>query len=253
MRQSQSEDSLGETVGETHGSGPPVKTCARCCVAWWRNLPDLECPSCFDKLHEGDGGPAYLVDLEPDDEDVVLIQKPSPTAAASRQDARPARPSGASRASSHDTRSLPSHGDEAARTPAVLRPGPRREGASAVFPAAARDFRLAEPRGGTGAARLPLAVARWDRLPAVLLPDIDEHSWLSLLAGPCRRWHSQELPVRGGQAWYRPTAEECLRAAYPTHARSRLRLIQKNGGCDHMTCRCGFQFYWSTLLPYRPN
>jgi len=26
--------------------------------------------------------------------------------------------------------------------------------------------------------------------------------------------------------------------------------IEKNGGCDHMTCRCKCQFYWSTLRPY---
>lgn len=26
--------------------------------------------------------------------------------------------------------------------------------------------------------------------------------------------------------------------------------IEKNGGCDHMTCRCRHQFYWSTLKPY---
>jgi hypothetical protein len=27
--------------------------------------------------------------------------------------------------------------------------------------------------------------------------------------------------------------------------------IIKNGGCDHMTCRCRHEFFWSTLLPYR--
>jgi len=26
--------------------------------------------------------------------------------------------------------------------------------------------------------------------------------------------------------------------------------IEKNGGCDHMTCRCKHQFWWSTLAPY---
>jgi len=26
--------------------------------------------------------------------------------------------------------------------------------------------------------------------------------------------------------------------------------IEKNGGCDHMSCRCGHQFYWTTLKPY---
>lgn len=30
------------------------------------------------------------------------------------------------------------------------------------------------------------------------------------------------------------------------------RLIMKNGGCDHMTClKCRYEFYWSTLAPYR--
>lgn len=27
--------------------------------------------------------------------------------------------------------------------------------------------------------------------------------------------------------------------------------IEKNGGCDHMTCRCRYEFFWTTLLPYR--
>lgn len=27
--------------------------------------------------------------------------------------------------------------------------------------------------------------------------------------------------------------------------------IIKNGGCDHMTCRCRHEFWWSTLQPYR--
>merc|ERR1712190_230936 len=32
--------------------------------------------------------------------------------------------------------------------------------------------------------------------------------------------------------------------------------IEKNGGCDHMTCRhrgCGHEFWWSTLKPYRDS
>jgi len=29
--------------------------------------------------------------------------------------------------------------------------------------------------------------------------------------------------------------------------------IEKNGGCDHMMCRCGFEFWWSTMSPYRNN
>mmetsp|Transcript_133676 Transcript_133676/g.427414 ORF Transcript_133676/g.427414 Transcript_133676/m.427414 type:complete len:512 (-) Transcript_133676:74-1609(-) len=27
--------------------------------------------------------------------------------------------------------------------------------------------------------------------------------------------------------------------------------IEKNGGCDHMTCRCTYQFFWSTMRGYR--
>lgn len=26
--------------------------------------------------------------------------------------------------------------------------------------------------------------------------------------------------------------------------------IIKNGGCDHMSCRCGYEFWWTTLQPY---
>merc|ERR1711972_230295 len=26
-----------------------------------------------------------------------------------------------------------------------------------------------------------------------------------------------------------------------------MEYIEKNGGCDHMTCRCKYEFYWSTL------
>lgn len=29
--------------------------------------------------------------------------------------------------------------------------------------------------------------------------------------------------------------------------------IEKNGGCDHMTCRCKYEFRWSTLEPYNPS
>eukprot|EP00929_Paragymnodinium_shiwhaense_P013426 TRINITY_DN12127_c0_g1_i1.p1 TRINITY_DN12127_c0_g1~~TRINITY_DN12127_c0_g1_i1.p1 ORF type:complete len:286 (+),score=29.46 TRINITY_DN12127_c0_g1_i1:211-1068(+) len=36
--------------------------------------------------------------------------------------------------------------------------------------------------------------------------------------------------------------KECPRCRMP---------IEKNGGCNHMTCRCGHEFYWSTMLPYR--
>mmetsp|Transcript_71478 Transcript_71478/g.157879 ORF Transcript_71478/g.157879 Transcript_71478/m.157879 type:complete len:346 (-) Transcript_71478:122-1159(-) len=30
-------------------------------------------------------------------------------------------------------------------------------------------------------------------------------------------------------------------------------LIEKNGGCDHMSCRCGYQFWWSSGLKYRAS
>merc|ERR1719150_454495 len=36
-----------------------------------------------------------------------------------------------------------------------------------------------------------------------------------------------------------------LKACPKCHAQ-----IEKNGGCDHMTCRCGHEFYWSTLKPF---
>lgn len=31
------------------------------------------------------------------------------------------------------------------------------------------------------------------------------------------------------------------------------RVIAKDGGCDHMTCFCGHEFWWSSLRPYRLN
>jgi ariadne-1 len=37
-----------------------------------------------------------------------------------------------------------------------------------------------------------------------------------------------------------------LKACPKCHAQ-----IEKDGGCDHMTCRCRHEFYWSTLLPYK--
>lgn len=30
-------------------------------------------------------------------------------------------------------------------------------------------------------------------------------------------------------------------------------LIEKNGGCDHMTCRCKHEFYWSTLMSFKAS
>merc|ERR1711974_216339 len=39
-----------------------------------------------------------------------------------------------------------------------------------------------------------------------------------------------------------------LKACPKCHAQ-----IEKDGGCDHMTCRCGYEFYWTTLLPYKPQ
>jgi len=44
---------------------------------------------------------------------------------------------------------------------------------------------------------------------------------------------SEELPG---------TVKACPRCQAP---------IEKNGGCDHMTCRCTHEFYWTTLVPYK--
>jgi len=46
---------------------------------------------------------------------------------------------------------------------------------------------------------------------------------------------SEELPG---------TVKACPRCQAP---------IEKNGGCDHMTCRCKHEFYWTTLEPYKPG
>lgn len=38
------------------------------------------------------------------------------------------------------------------------------------------------------------------------------------------------------------TIKACPRCAIP---------IEKNGGCDHMSCTCGYEFWWSTMVPFR--
>lgn len=58
---------------------------------------------------------------------------------------------------------------------------------------------------------------------------ICEHQWS--IADACAP--SEELPG-------------ALKACPRCHSQ-----IEKNGGCDHMTCLCGYEFFWTTLLPYR--
>lgn len=72
--------------------------------------------------------------------------------------------------------------------------------------------------GETGVAMCFLCEHQWERKPA--------------LSSPSRSRSQSELP---------PGLKRCPSCQV---------LIQKNGGCDHMSCRCGHQFWWSSGLKY---
>jgi len=54
----------------------------------------------------------------------------------------------------------------------------------------------------------------------------------------------------GGDPPQQDIGEELLAGALVKKCPSCSAPIVKNGGCDHMTCHCKHEFYWSTLLPY---
>jgi hypothetical protein len=58
-----------------------------------------------------------------------------------------------------------------------------------------------------------------------------------------QRWKKENGQV---DALYDEWARWNTKACPKCHQR-----IEKNQGCDHMTCRCGYEFYWTTLQPYR--
>eukprot|EP00928_Gymnodinium_smaydae_P095928 TRINITY_DN8353_c0_g4_i1.p1 TRINITY_DN8353_c0_g4~~TRINITY_DN8353_c0_g4_i1.p1 ORF type:complete len:621 (-),score=38.53 TRINITY_DN8353_c0_g4_i1:431-2251(-) len=63
-----------------------------------------------------------------------------------------------------------------------------------------------------------------------------EHQWQDVSGEPAATEFGPELELLPGEVM-----KKC--PACGVH-------IVKNGGCDHMTCKCTHQFWWSTLLPY---
>mmetsp|Transcript_60283 Transcript_60283/g.111805 ORF Transcript_60283/g.111805 Transcript_60283/m.111805 type:complete len:427 (+) Transcript_60283:38-1318(+) len=66
----------------------------------------------------------------------------------------------------------------------------------------------------------------------------------------CFMCEHQWLPEESGVSPGIPDVEEVMGVAVKKCPRCE-EYIEKNGGCDHMTCRCKHEFYWSTLKPYR--
>jgi len=56
------------------------------------------------------------------------------------------------------------------------------------------------------------------------------------------QWASPTLEEAASTGELPSEVKKCPSCSWP---------IEKNGGCDHMTCRCGHEFFWTTLLPYR--
>lgn len=60
----------------------------------------------------------------------------------------------------------------------------------------------------------------------------------------------QWLPAEPGAAPCDVNVEE-LMGVQVKRCPKCCEFIEKNGGCDHMTCRCKYEFYWSSLKPYK--
>mmetsp|Transcript_69571 Transcript_69571/g.148821 ORF Transcript_69571/g.148821 Transcript_69571/m.148821 type:complete len:232 (-) Transcript_69571:65-760(-) len=61
-----------------------------------------------------------------------------------------------------------------------------------------------------------------------------EHQWFA---------RPDQLPKRGAHEEPTEAVKHCPRCAVP---------IEKDGGCDHMTCQCGYDFLWSTMEAWQP-
>mmetsp|Transcript_4567 Transcript_4567/g.10065 ORF Transcript_4567/g.10065 Transcript_4567/m.10065 type:complete len:421 (+) Transcript_4567:43-1305(+) len=60
------------------------------------------------------------------------------------------------------------------------------------------------------------------------------------------------LPEESGEQPGIPDVEKVMGIAVKKCPECK-EYIEKNGGCDHMTCLCKHEFHWSTLKPYRPG
>jgi len=66
----------------------------------------------------------------------------------------------------------------------------------------------------------------------------------------CFHCEHQWIPTEAGEPAGLPDVEKVMGVAVKKCPQCK-EYIEKNGGCDHMTCRCKYEFYWSTLKPYR--
>jgi hypothetical protein len=119
---------------------------------------------------------------------------------------------------------------------------------------------------GVGYVEMQLGVARWlETAPTVqcwlcnhtfLDPTRNDVRWprvtMAVLAcaivAACG-WGFRLLLFIAGLTYYLHLGQAVLQAVQKPCPGCGV-LIEKNAGCDHMTCRCGHHFYWTTLRPY---
>jgi len=82
------------------------------------------------------------------------------------------------------------------------------------------------------------------------LPDCYGLGYLGFDSVMCFVCEHQWLPADPGNAPCDINLEE-LMGMKVKRCPKCTEYIEKNGGCDHMTCRCKYQFYWSSLQPYK--
>mmetsp|Transcript_57756 Transcript_57756/g.101148 ORF Transcript_57756/g.101148 Transcript_57756/m.101148 type:complete len:200 (+) Transcript_57756:110-709(+) len=71
-----------------------------------------------------------------------------------------------------------------------------------------------------------------------------EHQWTPALhQGDSRPCQERKCAAADGGEDLPSGVKSCPRCAV---------LIEKDGGCDHMTCQCGYEFWWDTLQMWEP-
>mmetsp|Transcript_4901 Transcript_4901/g.14253 ORF Transcript_4901/g.14253 Transcript_4901/m.14253 type:complete len:261 (+) Transcript_4901:825-1607(+) len=82
------------------------------------------------------------------------------------------------------------------------------------------------------------------------LPDCWGLGYLGFDTVMCFICENQWVPEEEGQRPVDVDVEEIMGVMIKRCPKCR-EPIEKNGGCDHMTCHCRHEFWWSTLQPYR--